>query len=84
MKFKKKVIIPTLIIISIVTVILFNNYYYHNNFGQQVLLHTGYQPWAISFNPNTNIIYVANSKDNTVSVIDGKTTKASPIQSRHF
>jgi YVTN family beta-propeller protein len=28
---------------------------------------------AVSVNPSTNIAYVANRDDNTVSVIDGKT-----------
>ena len=33
----------------------------------------GQGPMAVAINPNTNILYVANSLSNTVSVIDGKT-----------
>src|SRR6185436_3430905 len=30
-------------------------------------------PYGLAVNPNTNMIYLANSQSNTVSVIDGKT-----------
>ena len=33
----------------------------------------GKKPYDITINPNTSIIYVSNSKSNTISVIDGKT-----------
>jgi YVTN family beta-propeller protein len=33
----------------------------------------GNTPVAVAVNPNTNMIYVTNADDNTVSVIDGKT-----------
>src|SRR6185312_1500751 len=33
----------------------------------------GSNPWAVSINPTRNIIYVTNSGNDTVSVIDGKT-----------
>jgi len=33
----------------------------------------GANPWAVSINPTTNIIYVTNSGNDSVSVIDGKT-----------
>ena len=36
----------------------------------------GNNPTAIGFDPRTDTIYVANSDDNTVSVIDGSTCKA--------
>jgi len=36
-------------------------------------INVGANPWAISINPTTNKIYVTNSGNDTVSVIDGKT-----------
>ena len=35
----------------------------------------GHHPIAISVNPSTNIAYVANRDDNTVSVIDAKSNR---------
>ena len=34
-----------------------------------------YDGISVSVNPSTNTAYVANRKDNTVSVIDGKTNR---------
>ena len=33
----------------------------------------GNSPDGVAVNPNTNMVYVANYDDNTMSVIDGKT-----------
>jgi YVTN family beta-propeller protein len=38
-------------------------------------IHVGSYPFAVSVNPSTNIAYVANLDDDTVSVIDGKINK---------
>jgi YVTN family beta-propeller protein len=37
---------------------------------------TGAIPWAVAVNPATNLIYVVNHEDNTVTVIDGISGKA--------
>jgi YVTN family beta-propeller protein len=39
----------------------------------------GTNPSAISINPSTNTVYVANQNTNTVSVIDGKTNSVTAI-----
>ncbi|MER5176507.1 MAG: YncE family protein [Candidatus Nitrosocosmicus sp.] len=71
----KKIIVPTVTVIAILSVILFIYYYSPNNtelpINNSLLIGDG--PLYISINPATNIAYVANSGDNTVSVIDGKT-----------
>jgi YVTN family beta-propeller protein len=36
---------------------------------------SGNRPNFVSVNPSTNMIYVANYYDNTISVIDGKTNR---------
>ena len=33
----------------------------------------GANPWAIGINPNTNMVYVTNNGNDTVSVVDGST-----------
>ena len=35
---------------------------------------TGYEPWAIVYNPTTNKVYCANALGNNVTVIDGATS----------
>jgi YVTN family beta-propeller protein len=42
-------------------------------------VNVGISPSAVSVNPLTNIAYVANHGDNTVSVIDGKTLSVTSI-----
>ena len=39
------------------------------------LFPVGNEPSSIAVNPSTNIVYVANYKGNTTSVIDGKTNR---------
>jgi YVTN family beta-propeller protein len=43
-------------------------------------MNVGISPSAVSVNPSTNITYVANQGDNTLSVIDGKTLSITSIQ----
>lgn len=47
----------------------------HNAFADQVIatIPVGNNPYGIGVNPNTNMIYVSNFGNNTVSVIDGST-----------
>ena len=46
-----------------------------NSFADTVTttIQVGNLPLGVAVNPNTNMIYVSNEKDNTVSVIDGST-----------
>lgn len=37
----------------------------------------GANPWAIGLNPDTNMIYVTNNGNDTVSVVDGSTNMVS-------
>jgi YVTN family beta-propeller protein len=46
-----------------------------NTCSRHHAVNTGQHPIALSTNPPTNKIYVANYDDNTVSVIDGKTNR---------
>jgi YVTN family beta-propeller protein len=39
----------------------------------------GKNPTAVSVNPSTNTVYVANYNDSTVSVIDGKTNTVTDV-----
>ena len=72
-----KVAIPSLAVpVIIISVILALYVFNPNPIEQQPtqsLLLIGDNPYGISINPLTDIVYVANSGSNTVSVIDGKT-----------
>jgi YVTN family beta-propeller protein len=63
-----KISIPSVIVSIILIVILFSSYY--AAFSSRVTVD---QPVDVSVNPKTNIAYVANLVDNTISVIGGKT-----------
>jgi YVTN family beta-propeller protein len=66
-------------ILSVILILYFLNMYYHPTPapvtvpGISGVIPVGADPFAVSVNPSTNTVYVANSDDGTVSVINGKT-----------
>jgi YVTN family beta-propeller protein len=67
------VMIPAVVAIAIATSMIIFTYMNPFAISEDILL--GLTPTYIAVNPNTNMIYVSNSNNDSVSIIDGKTNK---------
>lgn len=70
-----KVALPSITISVIFVSVILLLFVFSPNYVAQppaILQSIGDSPNAVSVNPSTNTLYVANFADNTVSVIDGK------------
>src|SRR5689334_5952199 len=90
-KIVRMIFLIILNVIVLVLVFVFSNFVYarfgpelhqqtlyelkNNTLGQYPYLNVGKAPFAIGINEHTNTVYVANSGDGTVSVIDGETNE---------
>ena len=69
----RMVAIPAIVAIAITGTILILSYTNPFAISEDILL--GQTPSHIAVNPNTNLIYVSNYNNDSISVIDGKTNK---------